>query len=710
MAKCKECKFYQEDPADVNFGFCKGNRVSGESAARNCPLKSFQRRIKDWLVAPYDNLFENLRKNAQNYFHNKIDDDLYTLHDVSHCINVEKMVKVLVSKAQIDFSALERFILSCASWTHDLGMNKDIAKEYFGNINIFGNQDNALRYRRNEHHNSSSWFVCNRYNILFGIENADELLLSAIRIVSTLIQYHRKTENILTCQEMTTVRGEVVRTRLLAAIFRLADTLHKDVSRFDPDVYAMIQLSGSHRASRLHWLKSYVVSNIHLDEYEQTISVQISLPDFHEFIELDDREDIRKTSHFIRNWNEHIRNLQYIISTDIEEDLVIVNQVFSTNGMPTYVKINTPVDYIRGYHKKYFSDIVGMLSELDILFSPNTSKVISQAITSLINHYEGTFEDEKKYHNLSSQILNYLRDVYEDRPCHVGLGKIIKLLHPYEKGKESDSKNLSIMLNKIDNHRKDAITKICNKADTIIGNNIKRIILIGYSSTAISILNQLSHLRNREKDNIEIIVLECSPKRRLGHSNVIEYNDGIHYANEIGKLDFYKVQIWPDIGLASLLCDEIEKDQEMAKSSLVLFGANGIDQTCGDCGHTSGHLSVAIIANHFKIPVIVVADSFKIGEITWNTSAERKGDWLLTQNKYIEELRNNYVEIKNYREDRIPVNLIWGIHTEDDYLEFKNIENESGLFEKAQISFRNIVKLKAQKYIDDLSNDLKAES
>jgi translation initiation factor 2B subunit (eIF-2B alpha/beta/delta family) len=508
-------------------------------------------------------------------------------------------------------------------------------------------------------------------------------------------------EDLSACQEVTTVRGEVVRIRLLAAVFRLADTLHKDVSRFDPDLYAMIQISSAHRASRLHWLKSYVVSNIHLDEVEQTLTVQLSLPDFRQFVEISERGDVRKTAEMARNWEERIRNLKYVIATDIEEDLVVVNEEFSKNGMPTYVTVSTPVTYVRGYRKQYYSDIDSVLSELDILFSPNTSKVISQAIDSLSLHYRSSFGDETKYHNLSSQILLYLREIYDDRPCHVGLGKIIGLLEPHLQGKETEKGKLADMLKHLKEYRDMAMGKLCDRVEDIIRPNVRKFVLFGYSSTVIALLKRLSSLRNREKEKMEVIVLECAPKRRLGHSNVIEYNDGIHYANEIGKLDFYKVRILPDIGLATLLAKESDDKTDLKGTSLVLFGANGIDKGTGDCGHTSGHLAVAIVAKHFGIPVEVVADSFKIGEIHWNKSAERKGDWLVTQKKYVEELRNNYVEMKNLREDRIPVGLIWEIHTEDRSMTFWRSEDPQDCHVEGQAMFRKVC-AEADRFMNDL--------
>jgi hypothetical protein len=78
---------------------------------------------------------------------------------------------------------------------------------------------------------------------------------------------------------------------------------------------------------------------------------------------------------------------------------------------------------------------------------------------------------------------------------------------------------------------------------------------------------------------------------------------------------------------------QIHKTNEIAKS-LVLFGVNGISEEDNDCGHSSGHLMIAIVANHYKIPVMVIA------------------------RKLIKDMKKQNIELINYLEDRIPLKLI----------------------------------------------------
>lgn len=60
MFACKDCKNYI--PINELSGACGGNIVFPESPSKNCPKKSFQRKIENWLIAPYEELFSELKK------------------------------------------------------------------------------------------------------------------------------------------------------------------------------------------------------------------------------------------------------------------------------------------------------------------------------------------------------------------------------------------------------------------------------------------------------------------------------------------------------------------------------------------------------------------------------------------------------------------------------------------------------------------------
>jgi translation initiation factor 2B subunit (eIF-2B alpha/beta/delta family) len=140
----------------------------------------------------------------------------------------------------------------------------------------------------------------------------------------------------------------------------------------------------------------------------------------------------------------------------------------------------------------------------------------------------------------------------------------------------------------------------------------------------------------------------------------MEYNDGFHYAINLSRKGFKNIELMPDASFASLLSC-LEYNIDLSKRSCVLLGANGVDKNTKDCGHTSGHLMMAIVAKEYHVPVYIIADSFKIGDIKWNPNLVRdEASWLVGQKSYLDELKNNKITVKNYREDRILREYITG--------------------------------------------------
>ena len=140
-----------------------------------------------------------------------------------------------------------------------------------------------------------------------------------------------------------------------------------------------------------------------------------------------------------------------------------------------------------------------------------------------------------------------------------------------------------------------------------------------------------------ENSSAEISVDEAEENATLKISNDKIHNLTVEKEN--GKLNIYK------------------NTNEIAKS-LVLFGVNGISEEDNDCGHSSGHLMIAIVANHYKIPVKVIADSFKIGKINWKPDAKRETPWLTGQRHLFNDIKKHNINLINYLEDRIPRELI----------------------------------------------------
>ena len=138
-------------------------------------------------------------------------------------------------------------------------------------------------------------------------------------------------------------------------------------------------------------------------------------------------------------------------------------------------------------------------------------------------------------------------------------------------------------------------------------------------------------------------------------------------------LKFRNIQLLPVTSFGSL-ARELAGDEGLlgsargkSRKSLVLFGLNGIDEHGDhDCGHTSGHLMIAIVAEYFRIPVKVIADSFKVGKIEWGLALKRETPWLTGQRRLLSEIKRQNIALPNYLDDRIPSELIDEIIADDD--------------------------------------------
>jgi len=679
----------------------------------------------EWVEAPYDVPFKNLKNNVGEVL-KRFDQQLFTLHDANHCRHVERMVKAILVKAMertnMELSPLERFLLFSAVWVHDVGMDDKIAEEYFKTM--MG--EALLDRKREEHHYISAWYLLKYYEEIFSkpTKILDKLhydLERYVRSIAVIIRYHRKIESLDTCPKTDYIKGEIIRLRLLSAILRLADTLHIDSTRVDPNLYAMVQIAAFDRAARLHWLKSFFVSNVHINPETQTISVTLDLPDHNLFAGYVGKSksptmgDIWKLPKKI---DEQIKNLEYIINSDIKEDLVAVNKIFTDYKIPTYVRVKIQRRVVPGFSIDAYNEFVSLLSELDMLFSPYTSKVIKRALECLRSFQKHDFKNRiENFQSQLRQMLVYFDQILAKRPCHLGLRKIRDLVELVQRDLNrclpshpnpgeligSFQAKLGQIANLIENSMDSAKEKIAGKCKEVIGEEAESIFLFGYSSTVLKLLGKMAVKEPHARNRLKIFVLECSGKRKFTHSNLLEYNDGLRYAIDISKLGYKKVFIIPDTAFPSLLnmgatatdISQVVREIEPPDPgrSVVLFGTNGIDEN-GDCGHTSGHLMVCIIAGYFKVPVKVVTHSFKIGTIPWNLQARREGDWLTTQPNLVEDMRDSGVQLFNPREDKIPFNLVSEIYTESIDIRGSKSEKKNQLAELLKFSRESFEKLK----------------
>jgi hypothetical protein len=289
------------------------------------------------------------------------------------------MVKTLIAKSKVKLSDLENFILFSAVWTHDLGMFHNIATEFFNAQDIPIRSPQIIR---DIHDEISAWRVSSEGGEIMRIPSeredkksksaVDNMLRNYAYTINVISQFHRMSTDIKDCPRERFLKEEKIRARLLACLLRLGDTLHVDSSRFDRRLYDMLQIGQLDRSARLHWLKSYVVSNVYLDPKNETVFINIDLSAYNKSSQSNEV-----------GWEESSKNLQTVIINGVLEDVLAVRETFMEYGMPAYSLVKPNVAYVPGYSKKDTKDLAGVINDLGIAFSPNTSKVIEKALDSV---------------------------------------------------------------------------------------------------------------------------------------------------------------------------------------------------------------------------------------------------------------------------------------------------------------------------------------
>jgi len=535
----------------------------------------------------------------------------FTFHDHSHNEAVEKMIyKLIPEKKWNDLNEEEWFCLLSAVWLHDLGM-----------ILNLNDTSKSLDDVRKNHHIYSAEYIA---------RNSTPLGLSPFEsdFISKLCKYHRKKTNINDLDD-----GETVRLKLLAAYLRLADVLHIDQTRVGESLYKLLVELKMPWESRFHWIKSKWVKSVIPNHESMSISFEVvGMPP---------------------DSNRHV-SLEKIIKDEIEEELNGVKDILFRGGISWFSDVKPrALDIKLDGRDKVDLEIV--LGNLELEHISSASEVFDSIINSIIRLSE--VEDAHPYRAIKDYIKQ-LEKILSARPCHTMTRKLITDLREStqmddlpDEAKKKIIMEIKARLESEQKVREDAIQKLSKNATPLL-NGADSIFLFGYSSL---VLEALKTLLPDDKKRIEIIIGECRGKTIYNQANEIRYCDGLNYATKICDAGFSNISIIPDSCVANLMARE--------KIGIVVFGANGIDYK-GNFGHTTGHLAIAIMAKHYKIPVYVIADSNKYGKLEPNLDKEREIRWLTNDKESLQLMKEKHIATQNPREDIIEPEFIDKIVTE----------------------------------------------
>jgi len=658
-------------------------------------------------------------------------------------------------------SPVEKLILQFCCWGHDVGMLREVSKRYHASGSAEGPREEwKTSWARKHHDEASSFFITSQFKkiadrilelyalppdmktlhssaqdvarkdcqghqqalvnkfkgsyptellhaliaFLESTENHNAVLAHLANLANTIsliASYHRRQKNIKLCPEQREVLGEVVRARFLAALFRLADALHVDRSRFSYGQFDAIRYQSDFSPeSRRHWMKSYLVSSILLNQATHSLDVQLDLPDSLQ----DDhgntpgRHSEASTRHQLAKRKNIIDGMRDFILNDLEEDLFSVSGILLEHSFPPLLRVTSKVHRVPAM--VYAEDIWSVLDDLNAIASPNTSQLISSALASIKDIYAAPnlYKDPKE--SVKTR-LGSLRESIERRPCHEGLKKIERFLRalimvftdpPYEglpfdrtenhiekslrsyfvtpvvrTGIIDETEFLMVCLEGVHTtfrEQRDLCVSVINegKLDKQLEefSESDNLLLYGYSEQVIEVVRRIT---NKFQRSPRIYVLECRTKSQYTPTGRLIYNDGVRFAEslreKLGRA--CKILLTPDSAMGRIL-----GASRPGEKTLILLGSNAITLD-GHLVHSMGHATVAatakspLYAEYTK--VCVLTDGLKIGgtieAVKRHENHQRnERQWLTHDSRAQALLNRNEIESINWQEDIVPRELI----------------------------------------------------
>jgi translation initiation factor 2B subunit (eIF-2B alpha/beta/delta family) len=220
--------------------------------------------------------------------------------------------------------------------------------------------------------------------------------------------------------------------------------------------------------------------------------------------------------------------------------------------------------------------------------------------------------------------------------------------------KISEIRNLIVT----ENEKRESILKNISVVSQSFLLDKKSILLYGFSTMVIAALEDIP---DDVKKDTTVYIAECRGKTQFNSSNIMTHNDGVSYLKKVIEIGYKNIKFITDISVGNYM--------KRNKISKVLFGANGIDKNTGSFGHTCGHSTIADLASLYNVPVYVIADTGKLGDLKWQENLERKINWL-PNNEEISWETDEFdeiivkIELGNPREDLVDPDKVYMIVTE----------------------------------------------
>jgi translation initiation factor 2B subunit (eIF-2B alpha/beta/delta family) len=557
---------------------------------------------------------KNIRKYAQKTFERKDKTQLEPAidHGTKHCESVENAIHHLIPKElYLELSTEERFFLLTAPWIYNIAWFLD--KDKNERLTTTKVQGQIIEWLKQ-------------------VGNQDQLSLDSqeARIFQQMFKHFSVKSNLEECPDMTFKSG-IIRTSLLTAYFRLADAIHVDECGGPSNLFYF--LDNPDLGEFFHWLKGKLMLNLDILPKPGNNSIDLDIND-----------------------HAHVENLIEQINDDLKLYINSVRNTLVIAGITKYINLSK---------KKYsgpalLSDekarLENLENEFQMAYSPNAGMLQYLYLSSLEQAARQDSESKRQYSEINN-LQELAKTVGSRRLCHVALNRYIAELDEILQKKENEKiPKILNWVRKKQMEREERLSKVYEEGTKAL-KDFNYFLVFGYSNTIIKALEML-FANLRKKNQIHIYVCEATNKSRFDPMGNLIYIDGKKYAEKLKEvIPNANVTIIPDITIASVF-----KSKSGGRWA-VLFGANGITEAAY-CGHSAGHLSIAIIANHFKKPVYILCDSYKIGRLDKHDDVtyERQDQWL---KGFLHMEYPAKINLLNLRESVIEPLLISKIVTED---------------------------------------------
>jgi len=188
----------------------------------------------------------------------------YTVHSEGHS---EKVIKILNELTEgVNLSKYENFLLKCSAWLHDIGMLMREGEDI--------NDPEVCDKIRGEHHKRSAEHISKHWREI-GLSDETEAT-----IIQWICYAHSSKEDISKVPEEIHAAGENVRTRLLAALLRLADALDCCKNRLPPEDYR--HLPQIPQESQEEYWKHEIVERVEIKGSEISVEMLLKYKDHKE--------------------------------------------------------------------------------------------------------------------------------------------------------------------------------------------------------------------------------------------------------------------------------------------------------------------------------------------------------------------------------------------------------------------------------------------